>query len=234
MPPRSGAPRPSWLCPPPGFGRESTGIGGGSQRSQMGCATNSWVLGMGPSSLSFPIWQVGVRDLREPSRSQVRLATETPGGYKHPTCHITAPGLVPGPGRTSVLPRTRGLASGVPQGLVWTAHGAGAGRCFQGARPSGRMGGQCQGPVSVKLERPCDTMSLEFAGRFSLLPPQLWLWVRGFILTSGKIQGDDSGTLTGFPSTRGGPGSLCPLRAASGGSRALGGTGARLGRESGA
>lgn len=84
----------------------------------------------------------------------------------------------------------------------------------------------CQGTVSVKLERPCDTMPLEFAGGFSLLPPLLWLWVRGFILTSGRSQRDDSGAMTGSPHTRSGPGSLGPLRATRSGPRALGSMGA--------
>lgn len=63
----------------------------------------------------------------------------------------------------------------------------------------------CQGAVSVKPEWPCDIMPLEFAGGFSLLPLHPWLWVRGFILTSGKSQGDDSGAMTGSPNTRGRP-----------------------------
>lgn len=49
-------------------------------------------------------------------------------------------------------------------------------------------------------------MPLEFAGGFSLPPSLLWLWVRGFILTSGKSQRDDSGALTGSPGTCGGAG----------------------------
>lgn len=61
-------------------------------------------------------------------------------------------------------------------------------------------------------------MPLEFAGGFSLPPSLLWLWVRGFILTSGKSQRDDSGALTGSPGTCGGAGrragGLCSLRLA--------------------
>lgn len=86
---------------------------------------------------------------------------------------------------------------------------------------------QCQaGVASVKLERPCDTIPLEFAGGFSLL---LCLWVRGFILTSGKSQMDDSGALTGSPSTGGGgrQGTLL-LEVGSSGSRVPGGMGPRL------
>lgn len=76
-----------------------------------------------------------------------------------------------------------------------------------------------QGTVGVKLEQPCDTMPLEFAGGFSLLPPWLWLWVRGFILTSSKSQEDDSGALTGSPGTRGGPSEPLPLEGGGSGSR---------------
>lgn len=42
---------------------------------------------------------------------------------------------------------------------------------------------------------------MESAGS-SLPPPLCWLWVSGFILTSGKSQRDDSGALTGSPGTR--------------------------------
>lgn len=162
---------------------------------------------------------MGVRGLREPTRSRVRLATETPGGCKRGRGHGAAQAW----SRVGALvPRMRGVASGVPWGQDIAVKVRGL---------LGRWAAKAKVLSVSSWSGRVTLCAWNLPDCLSLLPPQPWRWVRGFILTSGKSHGDDSGALTGFPSTRG-PGSLCPLRAASSGSQAPSGPGAWRGRDS--
>ena len=165
-------------CPHPGLGQEASG---GQRQAAMGQAPPRAPVSLGgppaSSSLSLPIQQ---RGLRSP-RWQVTLAGKTPGGLKHPTRHVTATGLVRG--LRSRLPGTRASSSGTP--LERTHPQGRSGHHYRGGRLPGPMGVHMPGTVSVKLARPCDTNPWNLL-EVSLLPPLLWLWVRGFILTSGR------------------------------------------------